>query len=423
MKNVILSCLLMLLTLHRATAAEVLIGNKTLATSLYDSNYFLVMVGDTTTGVMMKVPKSNVFQFIVPLSPKLTNLALHSGASGYAFSITNTATSNNMPFNLLMQVSDSNPSLGPNQVSRLGWNIDASGNLLQATNGALFDTWEGNYEPTTGEVWVERHFTSKTTNSTIAEQRWLTYFNVVKASSRPRQGYSIVGTQSDEFWIQDRALNQVLKIYPGTQYTGVTNGYLFNYPFSVSHQYNNHTFPFMQKDTGGTYRYGAFLSNAGVWVHGLQQITNEFQSKIRFNGDNTYDIGGETNNYRPRNIYAGTAVQSPQVKLTGGQTSQRIAYIDSATNVVSLPFTLDTSAATSFTINNASGRVLVSAAASSFTVNNSLVTANSAIVATVNSNDATAKTVLAVPTAGVITVTFNAATTANTDVSFLVINP
>jgi hypothetical protein len=74
------------------------------------------------------------------------------------------------------------------------------------------------------------------------------------------------------------------------------------------------------------------------------------------------------------------------------------------------------------TISKPAGSVNFAAAATSLVVTNALVTANSIIIATVNTNDATMKTVLAVAGAGSFTLHANAAATAETRVSFLVIN-
>lgn len=74
------------------------------------------------------------------------------------------------------------------------------------------------------------------------------------------------------------------------------------------------------------------------------------------------------------------------------------------------------------TINKQAGRVNFAATDTSLVVTNSLVTADSVVICTVNTNDATLKTVLAVPTAGSFTIHANAAATAETAVSFLVFN-
>jgi len=74
------------------------------------------------------------------------------------------------------------------------------------------------------------------------------------------------------------------------------------------------------------------------------------------------------------------------------------------------------------TINKIAGSVNFAAAATSLVVTNSLVTANSVIIATVGTNDATMTSVQVVAGAGSFTIHTNAAATAETRVDFLVIN-
>lgn len=73
------------------------------------------------------------------------------------------------------------------------------------------------------------------------------------------------------------------------------------------------------------------------------------------------------------------------------------------------------------TINTPTGTVNFAAAAASLVVTNSLVTANSIIVCTVGTVDATMKSVVAVAGTGAFTLTANAAATAETRVNFLVL--
>ena len=74
------------------------------------------------------------------------------------------------------------------------------------------------------------------------------------------------------------------------------------------------------------------------------------------------------------------------------------------------------------TINKAIGSVNFDVAATSLVVTNSLVTANSVILATVATNDATMTSVQAVAGTGSFTLYANAAATAETRVNFLVLN-
>lgn len=74
------------------------------------------------------------------------------------------------------------------------------------------------------------------------------------------------------------------------------------------------------------------------------------------------------------------------------------------------------------TINKTSGAVNFAAAASSLVVTNSLVTTNSIVIPVIQTDDATATSVKAIPAAGSFTLKLNAAATAETRVAFLVLN-
>lgn len=74
------------------------------------------------------------------------------------------------------------------------------------------------------------------------------------------------------------------------------------------------------------------------------------------------------------------------------------------------------------TINKVSGSVNFAAAAQTITVTNSLVTTSSVIMATVATDDTTAKSCIAVPGTGSFVLKLNAAATAETRVQFLITN-
>lgn len=74
------------------------------------------------------------------------------------------------------------------------------------------------------------------------------------------------------------------------------------------------------------------------------------------------------------------------------------------------------------TINKIAGTVNIAAAGTTVTVTNSLVTANSIIMCTVQTNDTTAVLKNVVPGAGSFVINLNAATTAETAIAFFVIN-
>lgn len=74
------------------------------------------------------------------------------------------------------------------------------------------------------------------------------------------------------------------------------------------------------------------------------------------------------------------------------------------------------------TISKPTGRVNFAAGASSLTVTNTLVSATSIVICSVNTNDATALIKNVVPGAGSFVITLNANATAETAVSFIVLN-
>jgi hypothetical protein len=75
------------------------------------------------------------------------------------------------------------------------------------------------------------------------------------------------------------------------------------------------------------------------------------------------------------------------------------------------------------TVNASRGRVAIAAGTSTVTVTNSYVTANSVVVASQVTADATLNNLVTVtPTAGAFTVTGNANATGNVSVNFIVLN-
>lgn len=74
------------------------------------------------------------------------------------------------------------------------------------------------------------------------------------------------------------------------------------------------------------------------------------------------------------------------------------------------------------TINKLAGTVNIAAAGTTVTVTNSLVTANSIIMCTIQTNDTTAVIKNAIPAAGSFVINLNTAATAETAVSFFIIN-
>lgn len=91
-------------------------------------------------------------------------------------------------------------------------------------------------------------------------------------------------------------------------------------------------------------------------------------------------------------------------------------------DVVFSSFTDSSATPGAATINKTTGRAAIAAAASSVVITNDKVTANSIILVQLETADATLTRVIVTPGAGSFTVTGNAAATATTKFSFVVIN-
>lgn len=113
-------------------------------------------------------------------------------------------------------------------------------------------------------------------------------------------------------------------------------------------------------------------------------------------------------------------------KTSGGGTIASTGTLlagDGSGNAIAVPSTATPSGTTGAqTINKPSGSVNFAAAASSLVITNSLVTANSVVLATVNTADVSMQSVQAVAGAGTITISPNNPPTGVVRVSFLVIN-
>jgi hypothetical protein len=81
----------------------------------------------------------------------------------------------------------------------------------------------------------------------------------------------------------------------------------------------------------------------------------------------------------------------------------------------------DAGATGAIAINKPSGSVLFAAAAQTLVLTNNLITANSRVIATVATDDATAFACKAIPAAGTCTLKLNAAATAQTKVNWVVV--
>lgn len=136
------------------------------------------------------------------------------------------------------------------------------------------------------------------------------------------------------------------------------------------------------------------------------------------------DAKGSASNQVTLGNAAVTAFRVPGVSMTVSATDITVGSVFNASTTNLILSKTSTAVATTGaqTINKPAGSVNFAAAATSLVVTNALVTANSVIIATVNTNDGTMKSVSAVAAAGSFTLHANAAATAETRVSFIVIN-
>lgn len=105
--------------------------------------------------------------------------------------------------------------------------------------------------------------------------------------------------------------------------------------------------------------------------------------------------------------------------LAGGAGIAKNLYVGGIVSIARTDIAAGTTGAA--TINKAAGSVNLAAGATSLVVTNSLATAASRVLVTVNTNDATCKSCAALTAAGSITIYPDAAPTAETNVSFLLL--
>jgi HAMP domain-containing protein len=194
--------------------------------------------------------------------------------------------------------------------------------------------------------------------------------------------------------------------------------------------------------TDGAVTIGGFFTNwAQVYTNNLSSNTGNLTVGSNINttytatfttGDlNSASATGVTNIKSGSNsgagntgniaIATGTPSGGTRGSITAAATSFDMSSVSAMTLVV--PKTVTGGGTTGAqTINKISGTVNFAAAAASLVVTNSTVTANSIVLATIRTNDATMTSVQAVPAAGSFTLYPNAVPTAETSVGFLVIN-
>lgn len=117
---------------------------------------------------------------------------------------------------------------------------------------------------------------------------------------------------------------------------------------------------------------------------------------------------------------------SPAIGSTNGHLNMMGGsrlYGTEGTNALLFAALISTTVGTATNSNTQAGRVRIVAASQSYFVTNSLVTANSVVLATVNSSDATGYSVAAIPTAGLLELKLNGVATGNADISWFIARP
>lgn len=143
---------------------------------------------------------------------------------------------------------------------------------------------------------------------------------------------------------------------------------------------------------------GTNIAGSDIELGGGQSTGNVVGGSVVIKGSPAGGSGSSANAYQTNLTITGNGdIQIPKTITAGGTTGNQ-------------------------TINKLQGSVNFAAAATALTVTNSFVTANSVILCTVGTNDATLKSVNAVAGAGSFTMNANAAATAETRVNFLVLN-
>lgn len=150
-------------------------------------------------------------------------------------------------------------------------------------------------------------------------------------------------------------------------------------------------------------------------------------ANVQFNGQFQFASGGSLGapsiygNFSPFPQLWFAAANGGTVGFSPDNSTQMLALTGSSGLVI--PKTITAAATTGAqTINKPMGQVNFAAAATTLVVTNSMVTANSIVLVQVLGTDATFTTARVTKASGSFTITANAAATAETAVSFLVIN-
>lgn len=176
---------------------------------------------------------------------------------------------------------------------------------------------------------------------------------------------------------------------------------------------------------------GTLVTTANITQSFLGPLS--WQNSLSPDTDNTRDLGLSGRRVKDFYIAGSLKDNTKSINVTNiaalnvGETFSALKTFSAGLTISGGPFRIygtHTAAGTTGaqTINKASGSVNFAAAAASLVVTNSNVTTNSIVLAVVMTNDATMKSVQAVPASGSFTLYPNAVPTAETRVGFLVIN-
>lgn len=194
--------------------------------------------------------------------------------------------------------------------------------------------------------------------------------------------------------------------------------------------------------SGGASGSFSFITNSGNYVSANGTVTaSNFVAGMSYNTTNNqgafqlYDAANRVGFF-----YAGGGGGAPRLSLVSGGYLEIADSTTAAGGGIRLSrsaggnwfantnFTVggsynSTASLTGTNMTTLAGRVTLAATAQTYIVTNSQVTANSIVLAVVNSDDATVVSVKAIPGTGILTLKANGVAAANTTISYWIITP
>lgn len=309
-------------------------------------------------------------------------------------------------------------SAGTNLVFSAKTNIIIFGNILGA-NPANNEFWFGNtnnvyrmpgnigtIRGVTSYSWPTAHATGALTNDGAGALGWYNGY-------APATGGAYIATNDGTGW--------------RTTFLGQTNsGHVV---FSPDNTYDIGA-------SGANRAKNLYIANLGVFGNDVTSAGSFVAGggqKFKFTGqgglyalsDGVFTFRNVAETDFGRLQFGGTTAAFPAFGKTAGEGHLRVQDATGANSTNSLIFgnTVNTTASTGMTMNRQTGRVRLASGSQTYLVTNNLATANSIVTATINTDDANALSVKAIPAAGLITLKVNAATAADTDISFFISAP